>query len=180
MPSSDRCYKLEMKNRPVFMGDIGSLIKLDGIVVGGGGERAMLLLPSAGEYEDPHVPSYTLSNEQWTDWLERSDIPEIMVDPIKKAFHRKAMHEISGLIQQKVWAADAFKCMYCKRRMGEVQLTIDHFMAIELGGKNNTSNYLSACRKCNKDKGSIHPEVWCKSKGLDYFWFQSYLTLRRV
>lgn len=178
MPSSDRCYKLEMRNRPVFMGDIGSLIKLDGILVGGNGCSAIFALPSANVEDIQGI--HMLNNEQWTDFLQRSDVPEIMTDPIKKAFHRKAMYEISGLVQQKVWVSDGFKCMYCKRKMGEVQLTIDHFMPIELGGKNNTSNYLSACRKCNKDKGSIHPEVWCKSKGLDYFWFQSYLTLRRV
>ncbi len=47
--------------------------------------------------------------------------------------------------------------MYCDKKMGDVQLTIDHFVPLELGGKNDQTNYLSACRKCNKDKASIHP-----------------------
>jgi hypothetical protein len=178
--SGDRFYMLEMRNRPVFHGDIGSLLKIDGLVVGGGGNTAILLLPSAS-IEGPLSTSHAvvqLTNEQWVDFLQRSDVPELMGP--EKAFHRKARYEISGLVQQKVYAADGFKCMFCNRKMGEVQLTVDHFNPIELGGVNNTSNYLSACRKCNKDKGSMDPKEWCRIKRLDYDNFVSYLSNRKV
>jgi 5-methylcytosine-specific restriction endonuclease McrA len=97
-----------------------------------------------------------------------------------KAFHRKARFEISGLVQQKVYVADGLICMYCRRKMGSVQLTIDHFIPIEMGGVNNTSNYLSACRKCNKDKGSLDPKEWCRLRSLDYDTLMSYLKTRKV
>ena len=162
MASGDRFYQLEFTNRPVLWGDVGSMLKIEGLVVGGGGSAgAVLLLPSAAKPPDD-VPYHQLTPEQWSDWLQRSDVPEILVseDGLAKAFHRKTRYEISGLVQQRIWVADGFKCVYCNRKMGEVQMTIDHFIPLELGGKNGPANYLSACRKCNKDKGSQDPKSW--------------------
>jgi len=123
----------------------------------------------------------TLSTDEWSDLLQRSDNPEVLVNgSLEKAFHRKLRYDISGHVQQKVWAADGFRCMFCNRKMGEVQLTIDHFVPLEQGGKNDPSNYLSACRKCNKDKGGMNPEDWCKMKKLNYVHFVDYLASRVI
>src|SRR4051812_26313588 len=111
--SSARFYQLDMRNRPVLNGDIGSLIRIDGLVVGGGGAGAILLLPSAEMGNGPR-DVHQLSAEEWSEFLVRSDVPEILVGP-QKAFHRKARYEISGLTQQRVWVADGFKCMFCGR-----------------------------------------------------------------
>lgn len=174
MASGDRFYQLEMANRPVLKGDLGSLIKIEGLVVGGGGTSAILLLPSASP--KTMVSTHTLSLEEWTEYLQHSDVPEILMPD--KAFHRKARYEISGAVQQKIWWADSLQCCYCDKRMGDVQLTIDHFIPLELGGVNNQSNYLSACRRCNKNKGSIHPKVFC---GLEKFLIlEDYLRIRKV
>ena len=97
-----------------------------------------------------------------------------------KAFHRKLRYEISGAVQQKVWVADGCKCMFCGAKMGNSQLTIDHFEPLESGGKNDPSNYLSACRKCNKDKGGMKAIDWCVLKGLDYDFFVEYLRTRKL
>lgn len=159
MASDGRFYQLEMRNRPVLNGDIGSLVKISGLLVSGGGSNAVLLLPSA-TVDVSTLLFHRLTDEEWDDFIKRSDDPEILVGHAK-IFQRKVRWEVSGAIQQKVWAADDFRCMYCGRKMGEVQLTIDHFMPLELGGANDPSNYLSACRKCNKDKGSQHPQEFC-------------------
>lgn len=182
MASGDRFYQLEMTNRPVLKGDLGSLIKIEGLVVGGGGAHAVLLLPSAGldtailathkELFSVHV----LSLEQWTEYLQHSDVPEILMPD--KAFHRKARYEISGAVQQKIWVADGLICQYCGKKMGDVQLTIDHFIPLELGGVNNQSNYLSACRRCNKNKGSIDPKKFCTPQ--KFLELQHYLQHRKV
>lgn len=179
MASDDRFYMLEMRNRPVYYGDIGSMLKIEGLVVGGGGTAAILLLPSNSysNNSNDRPDIYKLSDEQWIDFLQRSDVPELLVGPAK-AFHRKARYEISGLVQQKVWVADKFICVYCGREMGKVQLTIDHFIPLEQGGVNNTSNYLSACRKCNKDKGSQHPKDYCDPQR--YLELEHYLKNRVV
>ena len=163
MSSDGRFYQLAFRDRPVLNGDIGNLLKIEGVVVGGSGAHATLLLPSTSIMDAAEIlasPILALTGEEWTEYLRRSDDPEILVGPVK-AFHRKLRYEISGLTQQKIWRADDFKCQYCERPIGDVQLTIDHFLPLELGGLNEVANYLSACRKCNKDKGSTHPKEWC-------------------
>lgn len=194
MASGDRFYMLELRHRPALHGDVGSLLKIEGLVIGGEGAQAVFMLPGATwrdvanlafDQRDLHVLQLTL--EQWTDWLQRSDEPEILVQgSLEKIFHRKLRYEISGAVQQKVWVADGYRCMYCFRPMGEVQLTIDHFIPLEMGGKNDTGNYLSACRKCNKEKGGMAPADWIARKKpffgvpCDLDWYTGYLENRKL
>jgi 5-methylcytosine-specific restriction endonuclease McrA len=178
MASGDRFYQLEFRNREVLHGDIGSLLRVEGLVVGGCSAQAILMLPGTFPFH-PDSPQHQLSIEQWSEYLRRSDDPEVLVMPVK-AFHRKLRYEISGAVQQKVWVADGLKCMYCGQPMGKVQLTIDHFTPLELGGENNQSNYLSACRRCNKDKGSEDPKVFCNRRGLSYDGLVNHLANREI
>jgi 5-methylcytosine-specific restriction endonuclease McrA len=175
--SGDRFYQLNLAHRSALWGDIGNLLQIEGVLVGGEGAQALLLLPGAraGSLNEVHV----LSPEQWTDWLQRSDDPEVLIMP-QKAFHRKLRYQISGHVQQKVWKADGLHCLYCRRSMGEVQLTIDHWIPLEMGGANDTSNYLSACRRCNKDKGSMDPREWCELKNLQYGFYVNHLAERKI
>jgi len=175
--SSDRFYLLEFKNRPVYHGDVGSLLQIQGLVVGGGGAQAILLLPSAVDNITENTPVRTLTTAEWSDYIQRADQPEILVGE-PKVFQRKVRWEISGVVQQKIWRADGFECVYCNRKMGDVQLSVDHFIPLELGGVNNETNYLSACRKCNKDKGSQHPKDWCKPQ--KFLELEHYLKNRTV
>jgi hypothetical protein len=175
--SGDRFYQLEFRNRPVLRGDIGSLLRVEGLVVGSCGAQAVLMLP--GFSINPSSPQYMLSVGEWSEYLQRSDDPEILIMPAK-AFHRKLRYEISGAVQQKVWVADGFKCMYCGAPMGKAQLTIDHFTPLELGGENNQSNYLSACRRCNKDKGSEEPKVFCDRRGISFSDLVYHLAYRKI
>lgn len=180
MPKSDdRFYLMEFRNRPVLYGDIGSLLRIQGLVVGGGGETAVLLLPSTGIMNPVSGGIYELSEEEWSDFIRRSDDPEILVGPAK-VFQRKVRWEISGAIQQKIWAADGFECMYCGKKMGQVLMTIDHFIPLELNGANDTTNFLTACKPCNKDKGSQDPKEWCKLKGIDFEALVDYLKHRKI
>ena len=190
MASNDRFYQLSLSHRPALHGDIGSLLKIEGVVIGGEGSRAIMMLPSAAQQPDGVWLKSTVlspSTEEWSDWLQRSDDPEVLVQgSMEKIFHRKLRYDISGAVQQKVWVADGFKCMYCGKPMGVVQLTIDHFTPLEMGGENNPSNYLSACRKCNKDKGGMEPGAWCNrlSGGVTIYrdcrWFIEYLKNRKL
>lgn len=178
MATGDRFYLMELRHRPALWGDIGHLLKIEGLVVGGEGAQAILMLPDT-IFDLGSIGIHRLEAEDWTAWLQASDDPQVLVMPAK-AFHRKLRYEISGAVQQKVWVADGCQCMYCRRPMGEVQLTIDHFIPLELGGVNDTSNYLSACRKCNRQKGSSIPDEWCQLKGLDFEFFVNYLTTRSI
>lgn len=179
MASGDRFYELELSHRPAYWGDIGSLLKIEGLIVGGEGAQAVLLLPDFlfGDKLSKNV--FQLSADEWSEWLRLSDNPEILVMPAK-AFHRKLRYEISGAVQQKVWVADGCKCMYCGVKMGVAPLSIDHFQPLETGGANDTSNFLSCCKGCNRRKGSMSPRDWCVLRNLDYDFFVNYLSSRRV
>jgi hypothetical protein len=178
MASGDRFYLMELSHRPAFYGDIGSILKVEGLVVGGEGGQSVLMLPNS-HFTTLKQNILELTTEEWSDFLIRSDNPEILVMPAK-AFHRKLRYEISGAVQQKVWVSDGCKCMFCGAKMGNSQLTIDHFEPLETGGKNDPSNYLSACRKCNKDKGSMPAKDWCDLRKLNYDYFVKYLATRKL
>lgn len=177
--SGDRFYLLEFRNRPVQYGDIGSLLKIDGLVVGGGGASMVLMLSSSTLNNSGSMEFLQLTDEEWSDFIHRSDDPEILVGN-PKIFQRKVRYEISGAVQQKVWAADGFKCMYCGAKMGSALMTIDHLTPLELGGANDPSNYLTSCKKDNKDKGSEDPKTWCSRKGIDFEELKRYLANRHI
>jgi len=176
MGSDDRFYLLRLHERDALRGDIGSLLRIHGLVVAGSGcESVALLLPDS----QPPVRSIALDAEEWSDFIQRSDVPEIMVGPAK-IFQRKMRFEISSMVQQKVWAADGFKCRYCNRPMGHVRLTIDHFYPLENGGVNHEENYISACASCNKKKGNLDPKEWCQRMRCDFEYLKTYLERRRL
>jgi hypothetical protein len=178
MASGDRFYELELRHRPAYWGDIGNLLKIEGLVVGGEGAQAVLLLPGCNVGETLSKSVFPLSADEWSEWLRQSDNPELLMPD--KAFHRKVRYEISGVTQQKVWFADGFKCMFCGAKMGKQQLTMDHFIALENGGKNDVSNLISACRRCNKDKGSQDTRVFCALRGYDYTSLEEHLRTRKL
>jgi len=68
-----------------------------------------------------------------------------------------------------------FICRYCKRPLDPNRsnlnnrpddITIDHFIPLTMGGKDNTGNKVIACRACNMDKADMTPEQWCSYRGL--------------
>ena len=186
MPKSDdRFYLFETKTRPLMYGDIGSLVRVEGIVIGGAGMHSVLYLPGSLSNPDTLIE---LTLEEWSDLIQRFDDPEILVGPVPngqnatvpKIFHRKLRYAISGAVQQKVWAADGFKCAYCGAKMGDVLMTIDHFRPLEFGGVNNETNYLTACKACNKAKGNQEPIAFCEERGFDYERIKKHLLERKV
>ncbi len=177
MAASDRFYQIQLPDRFMMWGDIGNIIQIAGIIVQGAGRSVMLMTPDSSTLYD--MQTITLSVEEWSAFIRHSDDPSVFeLDATGgiKAVHRKLRYQISGAVQQKIWARDGFKCMFCKREMGDVQLTIDHFEPLELGGVNDQSNYLSACRKCNKRKGNMTPQDWCRDKDYNYDYFVEYLA----
>jgi hypothetical protein len=169
MAANDRFYQINLASRPAFWGDLGNRLQLSGFLLAGEGASVLVLSPNMGDfesYDDILRPSVA----EWWDIIRATDDPcvfELDSTGGIKAVHRKMRYTISGAVQQKIWARDDFICQYCFRKMGEVQLTVDHFEPIELGGADDPTNYLSACRKCNKSKGSMPSDQWCLEKGCD-------------
>lgn len=163
-------------NRSPVLEDMGSVMTIAGMVMTGMGATLMYMLPDQSITSDANF--ITLTVDEWGSLIKRLDDPEIFIGDvggIRKTIHRKLRWNISGEVQQRVWARDGFKCIYCRKPMGQILMTIDHFVPLELGGINDESNYLTACKRCNKDKGMEDPREFCHRRGLDYNKIKQYL-----
>lgn len=60
-----------------------------------------------------------------------------------------------------IYLRDDCRCAYCGRdaSMGAV-LTLDHITACELGGTNEATNLITACRSCNSSKQDLTMRAW--------------------
>lgn len=180
---ANRFYQVDFPHRPAYWEDLGDTLAITGVVFEGHGVPviAMLSCTSCDGEALAKAKKIYPDNEEWSEIIQFTDDPRIFVkDPSSNAkiLHRKVRYTISGAIQQKIWVRDDYKCMYCNAKMGKVQLTVDHFLPLDLGGDNNPSNYLSACRKCNKRKGNIPPEDFLANNLNLYDYLVDYLARR--
>lgn len=53
---------------------------------------------------------------------------------------------------------DDYACQYCGQLAPDVVLTIDHVIPVALGGTDDASNLVTACKDCNAGKTSIQPD----------------------
>ncbi len=60
-----------------------------------------------------------------------------------------------ALSRQNIFKRDGFKCVYCASRE---HLTLDHVIPRSKGGRDSWHNLVSACQKCNTEKGDRTPE----------------------
>ena len=186
MASRKRLYGLTYHGGlPAFFEDAGNTIKISGLLWQGMDLNVLTLMPTAcpeGIEDDPKSVRVLLpSLDEWVELLNRTDQPLVFQTDetgTVKTVVRKAQFAISGAVQQRIWARDGFQCLYCGQVMGKVQLTVDHFVPLEMGGENVQDNLASACRQCNKQKGSEEPESWCKRTGRDYEGLKAYLEGR--
>lgn len=51
-----------------------------------------------------------------------------------------------------IYARDRFQCVYCEADLIDVVKTLDHVVPVELGGSNEATNLVTACKQCNSAK----------------------------
>lgn len=62
-----------------------------------------------------------------------------------------------------VWRRDKYRCRYCRTSVCNPSddlprdrwATVDHIRPRSQGGKNTLKNLVTACQRCNQDKGSL-------------------------
>lgn len=54
---------------------------------------------------------------------------------------------------------DGHRCRYCGASADDQPLTIDHVVPVSLGGSDDPSNLVAACRDCNAGKASSNPDA---------------------
>lgn len=60
------------------------------------------------------------------------------------------------LTRREVFVRDAYTCQYCGQKARDI--TIDHVVPRQRGGKHTWDNLVTACRPCNHRKGGRTPE----------------------
>lgn len=78
-----------------------------------------------------------------------------------KAILRKSQRQVDAIVSWKVFERDGYRCRYCGR--GGLPLTVDHVDLWEQGGATMEENLVSACRNCNKTRGSLGYLEWLAS-----------------
>jgi 5-methylcytosine-specific restriction endonuclease McrA len=58
-------------------------------------------------------------------------------------------------LRDRVFARDAYRCVYCGNPFPVEQLSLDHVQPRMRGGDNSEGNLVTACRACNTRKGSL-------------------------
>lgn len=65
---------------------------------------------------------------------------------------------VSRRLRFEILRRDGHTCRYCGAAAPDVPLTVDHVVPVALGGTNDPSNLVCACRDCNSGKGSTSPD----------------------
>lgn len=73
-----------------------------------------------------------------------------MPDPAKRK-------PVSKRVRFEVLRRDNYTCRYC--RATDQPLTVDHVVPVALGGTDDPSNLVAACRDCNSGKTSTAPDA---------------------
>lgn len=65
---------------------------------------------------------------------------------------------VSKRLRTEIFRRDDHTCQYCGRKAPEVPITIDHVVPEALGGTDDPTNLVTACKDCNAGKSSIAPD----------------------
>lgn len=66
---------------------------------------------------------------------------------------------VSKRLRFEILNRDNHTCRYCGGRAPDVILTIDHVVPVALGGSDDPSNLVAACKDCNAGKSSSNPDA---------------------
>lgn len=65
---------------------------------------------------------------------------------------------VSKRLRFEILRRDNHACRYCGRPAPDVELTVDHVVPVALGGSDDPTNLITACRDCNGGKTSSSPD----------------------
>ncbi len=151
-----------MKFKDLDVYAIGDTIQIAGAIYQGEGTTLLCFFPK--EKNDLPQEVLEMDADEWKKFLFQTDVLETAIlekasdGTLAKAIVRKSQRQIDNVMQWKVWKRDAYRCRYCAR--DNVPLTVDHLVLWEEGGPSVPENLVSACKKCNKIRGSIYYAKW--------------------
>lgn len=66
---------------------------------------------------------------------------------------------VSKRMRYEVLRRDNHTCRYCGGSAPDVKLTVDHVVPVALGGSDDPTNLVAACKDCNAGKTSTSPDA---------------------
>jgi 5-methylcytosine-specific restriction endonuclease McrA len=67
---------------------------------------------------------------------------------------------VPHLTNRALFRRDGHLCLYCGEQFKHAELTRDHIVPMSRGGSDNWENVVTACFRCNNQKGNQTPEEW--------------------
>lgn len=67
---------------------------------------------------------------------------------------------VPALTNRALFRRDGHLCLYCGDQFATQQLTRDHVQPLSRGGTDSWGNVVSACCRCNNQKGDKTPDEW--------------------
>jgi len=71
---------------------------------------------------------------------------------------------IPHLTNRALFRRDGHICMYCGEQFKHIELTRDHIIPMSRGGSDSWENVVTACFRCNNQKGNRTPDEWAGRK----------------
>lgn len=137
---------------------IGHEIQLAGAIYAGKGKLYLVPLPDENSLEWPPPEMLVMDDAEMEKFLRQTDLLDIHGPG--KAILRKSQRQIDSMLSWRVFKRDGYRCRYCGQ---ERPLTVDHVDLWEDGGVTVEANLISACRRCNKERGSMPYPDWLNS-----------------
>lgn len=146
--------------------DIGNTIQIVGTIWKGPNNICFITQFPDKDEDLSNAKKMIMSLSDWDRFLKQTDILETEIflqDPsgVTKKIIRKTQRQIDSYMQWNVFQRDNYTCRYCGRT--GIPLTVDHIDLWEEGGATVIANLITACRRCNKDRGRMLYEDWLKS-----------------
>jgi hypothetical protein len=154
--SGDSLLVPDVKLEDLNILDVGNTIQITGAIWSGNGKTYLVPLPD--EYLHGEWRALWMDAAEWERFLNQSDVLDVQGPG--KAILRKSQRQIDQHIAWQVFRRDGFVCRYCG---AQAPLTVDHIILWEQGGASVEPNLISACRRCNKLRGSMEYCEWLDS-----------------
>jgi hypothetical protein len=147
---------------------IGNTIQISGMIWSGEGKSYLCFLPDEQPAHPNELVLLPMTLNEWNEVVRQSDLMETEIlakdteGKLVKTILRKSTRQIDQAIQWKVFERDEYCCRYCGRT--GIPLSVDHIILWEEGGPSTEENLITACKKCNRMRGSQQYPNWLISE----------------
>lgn len=101
--------------------------------------------------------------ESYDDWYVHSPSWTVKVPAVMMLIDYEKRKTTLRFSKQNIFLRDNFVCQYCGIDVNRKTATLDHVQPISLGGKSIWENCVTACGRCNAQKGN-RSDIKPKSK----------------